>query len=66
MKKIVTILIGLIGLLAGAGFILPVLAKLRDLGTMPSADVGFYTLGMVLTLVGGGVAVCGFKRQKVT
>ena len=65
MKKIITILIGLFGLLMGVGLILPALAKTRDFGAMPGAVVGFYTLGIVLTIVGASIALFGVTRRKV-
>ena len=63
MKRIITILIGLFGLLMGVGLILPALAKVRDYGAMPGAVVGFYTLGIVLTLLGGSIALHGVRRR---
>jgi len=64
MKRIITILIGLFGLLMGVGLILPALAKVRDYGAMPGAVVGPYTLGIVLALAGGSIALYGIIRRK--
>ena len=64
MKRILTVLIGVFGLLMGIGLILPALAKARDFGAMPSAVIGFYTLGIVLALFGGSTAAFGLLRRK--
>ena len=61
----VTILIGVFGLLMGTGLILPALAKVRDSGVMPAAVVMPYTAGIVLALVGVGIALHGVRRRKV-
>ena len=53
MKRIISILIGLVGSLLGLGLILPALAQVRDYGAMPGAVVGFYTLGIVLLYAAG-------------
>ncbi len=64
MTRILTFLIGLLALLMGIGLILPALAKARDFGAMPSAVIGFYTLGIVLVLIGGSTAAFGLWRRK--
>ena len=64
MKRIITIAIGLLGVLIGVGLLLPALAKVRDYGEMPSEVVGFYTLGIVLATGGISTAVFGLRRRK--
>jgi len=64
MKRIITIAIGLLGVLIGVGLLLPALAKVRDYGAMPSEVVGFYTLGIVLATGGINTAVFGLRRGK--
>ena len=64
MKRIITIAIGLLGVLMGVGLILPALAKLRDIGAMPGADVVHYTLGIVLALLGIGTTAFSLMRRK--
>jgi hypothetical protein len=63
MKKVIIILSGLFGVLVGAGFILPALAKVRDYGLMPGGVVVHYTLGIVITLGGLGLALYGVMRR---
>ena len=63
MKRIITILIGLIGIFIGAGLIMPALAKAHDYGSMPGEVVGFYTLGVVLAVAGISTAVFGLARK---
>ena len=64
MKRIITILSGLFGVLMGVALILPALAKVRDYGSMPGEVVGFYTLGVVLAVAGIGTAAFGLARRK--
>jgi hypothetical protein len=64
MKKVITVVIGLFGLLMGTGLILPALAKARDFGAMPSVVIGYYTLGIVLALVGSSVVAFGLSKRK--
>jgi len=66
MKRILTVLIGLFGLLIGVGLILPALAKVRDFGAMPAAVVAPYTLGIVLALVGASFVIYGVTRRKAS
>ena len=48
MKKLIITVAVLIALFFGVGGILPALAKVRDMGAMPGAFVGSYTLGVFL------------------
>ncbi len=64
MKRIAIILLGIFGVLFGPGIVLPALAKHRDLGVWNSDIVTPIVLGTIITLVGLGVAVVGFKRRK--
>jgi cytochrome c oxidase assembly factor CtaG len=64
MKRIITIAIGLLGVLMGVGLMLPALAKLRDMGAMPGAAVVPYTLGIVLALLGIGTTAFSLMRRK--
>ena len=64
MKKVVIIIAVLVGLFIGVGGILPALAKVRDIGAIPRAFVGSYTLGVVLlTGLGVGTFSCARRRR---
>ena len=60
----ITVLAGLFCLFIATGLILPALAKVRNEGAMPLEVVGFYTLGIVLMLVGMGTVALSFKKRK--
>ena len=46
MKKVAIVVAVLVAMFMGVGGILPALAKVRDVGAIPSAFVGSYTLGV--------------------
>ena len=65
MKKVAISVAALIALFVGVGGILPALAKLRDVGAIPSAFVGSYTLGVFLvSIVGASTVFYAVKRRK--
>jgi hypothetical protein len=64
MKRAIVIVTGLLCLFLAAGLILPALTKVRELGSMPSEVIGFYTLGVVLTLAGIGTVALSFRKRK--
>jgi hypothetical protein len=65
MKKIAIVIAVLVAMFVGVGGILPALAKVRDIGAMPSAFVGSYTLGVfLLTSLGVGAVSYAIKRRK--
>jgi hypothetical protein len=65
MKKVAISVAALIALFVGVGGILPALAKVRDVGAMPSAFVGSYTLGVFLvSIVGASTVFYAVKRRK--
>jgi hypothetical protein len=64
MKRIITILIGVLAAFMGVGLILPALAKARDYGAMPNEVIGFYTLGIVLAVAGFIAAVFALSKRK--
>ena len=66
MKKIIAIVIGLFGALMGVGLILPALAKVRDLGVMPSAVVVPYSLGIALLVLGICTTAFSLLKRKAT
>jgi hypothetical protein len=63
MKRKLIVLAGIVGVLVGAGFILPALALLRTRGALPGADVGLLLLGLTLTLSGAAVAWAGARTR---
>jgi len=64
MKRTLTVLLGLLGMFLGVELILPALAKARDFGAMPTAVIGPYTVGVMLTLLGISIAVVGLCSRK--
>jgi hypothetical protein len=64
MMRMITTAIGLFGVLIGMGLILPALAKVRDLGAMPSPVVMPYTAGVAIVVVGICMAAFGLMKRK--
>lgn len=64
MKRTLNILIGIIGVLVGFGFILPALALLRHSGVLPGFEVGLLLLGIGLTVGGGGAILWTLRKQQ--
>ena len=65
MKKIAIVIAALVAAFVGVGGILPALAKVRDIGAMPSAFVGSYTLGVfLLTSLGASAVSYAISRRK--
>jgi len=64
MKKIAIVIAVLAAVFVGVGGILPALAKVRDIGAIPSAFVGSYTLGVFLLTSLGASASCAIRRRK--
>ena len=65
MKKVAIVIAVLVAAFMGVGGILPALAKVRDIGAIPSAFVGSYTLGVFLLTSLGALAVSyAIRRRK--
>jgi amino acid transporter len=65
MNKFAILFAMLVGAFVGVGAILPALAKVRDIGAMPSAFVGSYTLGVfLLSIVGASTVFYAVRRRK--
>jgi len=65
MKKVAIAIAVLLAVFIGVGGILPALAKVRDLGAIPSTFVGSYTLGVfLLTIVGTTTVFYAITRRK--
>ena len=66
MKKVAIVIAVLVAAFMGVGGILPALAKVRDIGAIPSAFVGSYTLGVfLLTSLGAGAISYAIRRRNV-
>lgn len=63
MKRILTIIAGILGVLIGLGFVFPAVAQWRTLGALPGMSVALLLLGIALTL--GGAAFCGIRKRGV-
>jgi len=64
MKKVAIVIAVLVAVFVGVGGILPALAKVRDIGAIPSAFVGSYTLGVfLLTSLGAGAVFSAIRRR---
>jgi hypothetical protein len=57
MNRTLKIIIGIIAVLVGMGFVMPALAQWRHEGAMTGMSVALLFLGIVLTLGGGGAAI---------
>jgi hypothetical protein len=64
MKKIMIVLLGIFGVLIGVGFILPALAKHRDLGIWTGEQMAYCLLGAAIVIAGMSAAVFGLKKRK--
>ena len=65
MKKVAIVIAVLVAAFMGVGGILPALAKVRDIGAIPSAFVGSYTLGgFLLTSLGALAVSYAIRRRK--
>ena len=65
MKKVAIVIVVLVAVFIGVGGILPALAKVRDIGAIPRALVGSYTLGVfLLTSLGVSAVSYAVKRCK--
>jgi hypothetical protein len=66
MKKVAIVIAVLVAAFMGVGGILPALAQVRDIGAIPSAFVGSYTLGVfLLTSLGAGTVAYTIRRRNV-
>ena len=65
MKRIVTIIIGILAVLVGLGFIMPAIAQWRALGSLPGASLALLLLGFTLTAGGIGAAACSCRKPRV-
>jgi hypothetical protein len=64
MKRIIIVAIGLFGILVGVALVLPALAKVRDLGAMPSDCLVPYTFGIALVILGISTTAFSLIKRK--
>jgi hypothetical protein len=62
MKRIISIILGLVGVFVGLGFVLPALAKLKSYGAIPTCALLFF--GVVMMTGGLGGVVYNLIRRK--
>ena len=63
MKRTLKIIIGIIAILVGMGFVMPAVAQWRHEGAMTGLSVALLLLGLALTLGGGGTAIQGIAKR---
>ena len=63
MKRILTIIAGILGVLIGLGFVFPAVALWRTSGALPGMSVALLLLGIALTVGGCSAAFCGFRKR---
>jgi cytochrome c oxidase assembly factor CtaG len=64
MKPFFKLLLGVIALLVGLGFVMPAVAQWRTQGSLPAVSVVLLGLGLVLAAAGVFAGVSGFRRLK--
>jgi hypothetical protein len=64
MKRVIILTMGIFGILIGPGFILPALAKHKNLGIWNYDIVWPIILGVIIALAGMGTVMLGCKKQK--
>ena len=63
MKPILKIILGIIAVLVGMGFVIPAVAQWRHEGAMTASSVALCLLGAVLTVTGFGTAFLGGAKR---
>ena len=63
MKRTFKIILGIIAVLVGMGFVMPAVAQWRHEGAMTALSVALFLLGTVMTLAGVGAAIHGVARR---
>lgn len=61
MKRIISLILGLVVVFVGLGIALPALAKLKSYGAIPSCGLLF--LGLVMVMGGVGSAAYGLLKR---
>ena len=63
MKQPIKIILGVIAVLIGMGFVMPAVAQWKNEGSMTGMSVLLCLLGAVLTLAGAGTAIRALVRR---
>ncbi len=63
MKRTIKIILGIVAVFIGMGFIMPAVAQWKHEGAMTSLSIALLLLGSVMTLAGGGTAAHGVVRR---
>ena len=63
MKQPIKIILGIIAVLIGMGFVMPAIAQWKQEGAITGLSVALCLLGLVLTLTGAGAAIHGITRR---
>jgi len=63
MKRTFKIILGIVAVRVGMGFVMPALAQWRHEGAMSDSSVALFLLGAVMTLAGGGAAIQGVVKR---
>ena len=63
MKRTLKIILGIIAVLVGMGFVMPAVAQWHNEGAMTGLSVALLLLGAVMTLAGGGAAIQGIAKR---
>ncbi len=63
MNRILKIILGIIAVLIGMGFVMPAVAQWQHEGAMTNSSIVLCVLGAVLTLSGIGAAILGVTRR---
>lgn len=64
MKRNLPILVGVVAVLVGLGFIMPAVAQLRAQGALPAVGVVLLLLGVFLSLAGGWGVLAGVRQTR--
>ena len=65
MKQPIKIILGIVAVLIGMGFVMPAVAQWKNEGAMTGASAALCLLGTVVTLAGIGAAIQGIARRSV-
>ena len=64
MKNIIKIILAIVAVLVGMGFVLPALAQWQHEGAMTGSSIALCLLGAVMTLAGIAAAFQGIAKHK--